>query len=512
MRPLTQTLHFSESLILLVAGYFFWYPSSFPATTSASGIEQGEWLWLVGVIIFLAVFWLILRGAIQVPSLWDAPGLILIPLAYLFLLWQVFSSGGIATQVDRADYIPLLALLIPVMLLRLATAGRLWTRTPLDGFLLAFIVLCLLNVEYAPYPSRGWQMIARPLLGMALLVHLVESTRMSGKPVAGLWVMVALSFLVGWMALGSTQWTSKSADFQRLIDVLPHTAFFFAPGGFNPNEIAGALTWLVPLMGGLMFYIPNRYFAKPGPPEQANTTPMLILWRGLTGGVFLLLLLALMLGQSRAAIIGVLVALVGIALLIVPVGRFRLRYWALAGIALLLVIQASVTFTVFSGTDGADNAGGNSVGLSPRDERTTAHRLAIWNSALDMVLDHPLTGVGMNRFRLGAVRADYPIEKYPQLFAPHAHNEFIQVATDLGVPGLLVYTGWTTMAACMLWVCWRDGDKQARVVTTAVGGGLLAHTIYGMGDAIPLWDRFSFIYWLMLGLAAAQYYHIQSKA
>jgi O-antigen ligase len=151
------------------------------------------------------------------------------------------------------------------------------------------------------------------------------------------------------------------------------------------------------------------------------------------------------------------------------------------------------------------------VGVSARDERTTAHRFAIWDSALEIVLDHPLTGVGMNRFRYGPVRDDYPIEKYPQLFAPHAHNEFVQVATDLGLPGLLVYTGWTIVAAAMLWVCWRDGDQQARVVTVAIGGGLLAHTIYGMGDAIPLWDRFCFIYWLMLGLVAAQYYHVRGK-
>jgi len=29
--------------------------------------------------------------------------------------------------------------------------------------------------------------------------------------------------------------------------------------------------------------------------------------------------------------------------------------------------------------------------------------------------------------------------------------------------------------------------------------------IYGLGDAIPLWDRFAFGLWWMLGMAAALY-------
>jgi hypothetical protein len=57
----------------------------------------------------------------------------------------------------------------------------------------------------------------------------------------------------------------------------------------------------------------------------------------------------------------------------------------------------------------------------------------------------------------------------------------------------------------MLMACWRRGDRRARVAAVAVGGGLLAHLIYGITDAIPLWDRFSFVYWIMLGLAGGQY-------
>ena len=43
-------------------------------------------------------------------------------------------------------------------------------------------------------------------------------------------------------------------------------------------------------------------------------------------------------------------------------------------------------------------------------------------------------------------------------------------------------------------------------------GGLLAHAVYGMADAITLWDRFAFVFWIMLGLLAAQYWLVQANA
>ena len=57
----------------------------------------------------------------------------------------------------------------------------------------------------------------------------------------------------------------------------------------------------------------------------------------------------------------------------------------------------------------------------------------------------------------------------------------------------------------MLVQSWRKGDSQARILAVAVAGGLLAHAVYGLGDAITLWDRLAFIFWWLLGLAGAQY-------
>jgi putative inorganic carbon (hco3(-)) transporter len=418
----TRLQFWAEAVVLLAAVYFFWYPSRFPA-----------------------------------PSL---PG----------------SS-------DRADYVWLLGVFLVLVGTRFLVHGRLWTRTPLDLWLAAFIVLGLVNVIAAPYPSRGPLMLARPLLGMALVMYLVEVARQTGRIDYGLGAAVALALIVGMLALGGTQWVPKTDYFQVITSRLPQIRGSFLPGGFNPNEIAGALAWLTPLMIGLAFYPWRRWQA---------------MCQGLCAGLGVILLIALFLGQSRFAIAGVLLAVAGFALLCVPVRPWR--YVLLSGVILLTIAQAALIFSPLPGEDANDD----SLALSGRDERTISQRAVIWNSAFAMIRDHPLTGVGMDRFRYSQAQRDYPIVGISAP-PPHAHNMFIQIATDLGLPGLVVLVGWKVAAGYMLWTCWHNGNQQSRVAAVAIGSGLLAHVVYGLGDAIPLWDRFSFVYWFMLGLAAAHY-------
>jgi putative inorganic carbon (hco3(-)) transporter len=413
-------LRIIEPLILLLAIYFFWYPSRFPA-----------------------------------PSLPDG--------------------------IDRADYVWLLALLLPVMAARWALQGRLWTTTPLDGWLLAFVALGIINVYTAPYESRGLLMLARPLLGMALLLYLVELARTTGSLDLPLAAGLVLALLVGLLALGGTQWPGKAEAFDFITEQLPRVRPFFAPGGFNPNEIAGALAWLAPLAAGLAVYPWRRW--RRG-------------FQALAGITALLLVTMLMLGQSRSAIIGVLAALLVVILLAFPAKRER--YVVLGVVIALMILQVSILLGMF-----ANRQAGVSPVSSPN--LTTLHqRFAIWESAQAMIANHPLTGVGMDRFRYGPVTAAYPIRGIERTM-PHAHNEFFQIATDLGLPGLVIFSAWNLTTAYMLMACWRRGDRRARVAAVAVGGGLLAHLIYGITDAIPLWDRFSFVYWVMLGLAGGQY-------
>ncbi len=88
-------------------------------------------------------------------------------------------------------------------------------------------------------------------------------------------------------------------------------------------------------------------------------------------------------------------------------------------------------------------------------------RFLMWKVSWRMFLAHPLWGIGFGRFgmKYGYFQADYFVQHPQNLYEKwlsgnvnHAHNEYLEILTELGIPGLLlflslVYLLWTTKAA-----------------------------------------------------------------
>jgi putative inorganic carbon (HCO3(-)) transporter len=84
----------------------------------------------------------------------------------------------------------------------------------------------------------------------------------------------------------------------------------------------------------------------------------------------------------------------------------------------------------------------------------------------------------------------------------HAHNIALQVALDLGLPGLISYLALLGGALASAWRAYRAAqDRVTRAVALGSGTGLIAHLIWCMADALPLGTRSGFLWWIMLGLA-----------
>jgi len=376
---------------------------------------------------------------------------------------------------QRDAWMPLLVGIPLTMVARFILYQRLWTRFPLDTLFLIFIVLALLNMRIAPY-TRGLIMLGRPLLGMALCLYFVDYARVHGKIDAPLIGTVLMGLLVAFLALTGSQWNSKSDQLLPILNLLPRfTQFPAAEGGFNANEIAGALAWLTSLLAGLAAW--NKR------------------WRWVFAGAFVLLFAALFFGQSRFALGGTLLALALMTPLIIK--RWRWRGLAWAGLVTVAVLEIMIMRNVFSPAKLTQQI--------ERDEDSLSARFDIWQSALDIIHDYPLTGVGLNMFRDGRVRDVYPVPTFKQPILPHTHDELLQLGTDMGIPGLVLFAAFYGIAAWMLWRGYRSGNRSVQIVAVAVGGGLLAHAFFGVGDAVTLWDRFAFLFWWLLALASTQY-------
>lgn len=373
----------------------------------------------------------------------------------------------------------------------------------------ALLLLCLVNIPFSPFESRGIILIFRPLYGVTLVLFASHYIYQYLHPVHLLHVTVVMGLSLGIIAITATNWQTiggKLGLFTEIVSKLPVIhSYPDASGLFNPNEIAGGITWLAPLVLGLLFIY-----------RRASTW----LWMGLAGAATLLLYLALVLGLSLSGLTGalggsVLVIFAQLERRIEPqnngsVKQFRLlkHLWlkvTAASIAVIIVVQALIlihppwiTQTLMAI-------------IQRTDSQSLLHREVIWTSARQAVLDYPMTGIGMAVYRSPAAWQAYPTPGFNRQDAVHAHNELLHIGTDLGVPGMIVLTAIYSTAGYMLWYSYRYGSLEIQGYATAVSAGMVAHMIYGLADAIPLWDRFAFLFWWMLALSAALYIHTRQQ-
>ncbi|MBL8130581.1 MAG: O-antigen ligase family protein [Anaerolineae bacterium] len=378
-------------------------------------------------------------------------------------------------------------LFLPILCLRFALTRRLLTRTPLDVLLLAFLILCILNSYTAPY-TWGFYVVSRAAMGVGIVWVVGDWGRPPRADRGFVIGWLAFGILIGVVSLFTAQYTIKSIELQPILDLLPRLRDLpLVQGGFNVNEISGAMTLLV---------VPAAAFAL----TQQIDLPRR--WRLLAWAALVTLSLALLLAQSRFAIFGVLAACGMVIFGVLLPGRRR-RF----ALAILLILTA-VEVILAGNWIIPENASESAL---LRDENSQISRLNIWGSALAILRDHPLTGVGINQFRARPVRDQYPVPGYEQQVLPHAHNILLQTGSDLGLPGMLVYVGWNAALALMLWRTWKRGGGWARTGAVGAAAGLLAHFAFDSGDAITLFDRFIFSYWLLVGFAAALYIGVREE-
>jgi putative inorganic carbon (HCO3(-)) transporter len=136
-------------------------------------------------------------------------------------------------------------------------------------------------------------------------------------------------------------------------------------------------------------------------------------------------------------------------------------------------------------------------------------RIDVWSRAIFMIQDFPYTGVGMGLY--GDV-ADlmYPFYNYGQSIVTHAHNLFLQVAVDLGIPGVIAWLATFLIVVNLSLRVYYFGRRRNHGFGWAagIGAGLfcsqLALIIHGLTDAVT-WGivRPAPIVWGVWGLAIA---------
>jgi putative inorganic carbon (HCO3(-)) transporter len=111
----------------------------------------------------------------------------------------------------------------------------------------------------------------------------------------------------------------------------------------------------------------------------------------------------------------------------------------------------------------------------------------VWTRALYILEDFPLTGVGLGAFTR-VTDLLYPLFRYPPGAIGHAHNLFLQVGVDVGLPGLAAWLAMYLLALAISWRAYRLGSVNGDWWMAGLGSGLFAGQIalgvHGLVDAV----------------------------
>jgi O-antigen ligase len=176
-----------------------------------------------------------------------------------------------------------------------------------------------------------------------------------------------------------------------------------------------------------------------------------------------------------------------LAVTLAVVALFRLRFSRRLKLGLAVVL-------VISGTGGfvwkySDYLRGGA--------KSAAARMDYWEAALKVTTAHPIRGTGPGTFG----KAYAPIKRPESEMAHLTHNDYLQQASDSGVPGFLLFAGF--IVGAMVWAgrrVWSGGSAVRFAVWAGLLGGALQAGVE-FGWYIP---AISWCYMVLLGWLVGQ--------
>lgn len=279
-----------------------------------------------------------------------------------------------------------------------------------DGALLLWIAYILVNGWFQHIPMSNRFLELQGLILLYILLRQIKPSRYGILLLAivfGATIQAIIGNLQLWGAMPS------------------HHALFKMTGSFfNPGSFAGFLVSVFPVILGVLILKKNLI-----PMVGANVNQA-VAW---IGGF--LILLALAASDSRAAYVAIASSSIMLLFKRYSVGQWLRKHTPVKRNLLLVSVLLLVSAVFF--------------GIIKINSDSTNGRILIWKVASGMVADHPLAGVGLDRFK------SYYMDKQAEYFnakpnSPEAmlagdtnycFNEFLQHTVENGLIGFLMMLG-----------------------------------------------------------------------
>ena len=393
---------------------------------------------------------IVLGGSVQ--GIWGVAALQL--LAILIIGWSILAKGRekLSRSTKALLAIVGLAILLPLFQL-VPLPPSVWTALPgrksvAAGYALLSEPLPWLPISFAPYDTMETVQTLLPPVAVLAAMLVANGYRAS-------WIVIAI--LVGTLAavlLGALQ--VGSADPVTSPWYLYSVTNFGLAAGFfaNSNHMATLLLISIPMLFALVADL-NRKADN----SKAGSGVLLLM----VAGILVLLVGIFLNGSLAVLLLGLPVVMISAAILI-PEGM-RLR--GVAG-ALALVSIAGIL----------------AVYLTPMQDKIVASnatsfntRQTMWTNTLPAIKDHGLLGSGIGSY--SKVYPQYEDQSaVDTTYVNHAHNEYLEIATEAGVPGILLLLAFLIWWGSSTARIWRSAaaDRYA-VAATIASAAMLIHSL-----------------------------------
>jgi O-antigen ligase len=248
----------------------------------------------------------------------------------------------------------------------------------------------------------------------------------------------------------------------------------------NVNLYAGVLAILLPwCMGGM-----------------AGVAGFRGLWRWLAAATAMAASLMLVLVQSRGAWLAMAAAgavVAGVALVASERIGLSTRVRRLVAAMLVAATALAASVGVVATTDTPLGEWVRTTFVSRPHQRggpTDGGRTVIWRVATEMFADHPFTGVGAGNFTVRLheyIRDEFDFSALPSDNWIQPHNDFLWVAAEKGVPGLVAFVSIFMAAFLAIRGVIVAGTMQEARLAVVCLGSLVAYSVFSCVD-FPL-DR-----------------------
>ena len=369
------------------------------------------------------------------------------------------------------------AVLVVVVVVALARIGS--GRAPLAwmapmGWQLAWVAWAVISLTSAPDQTLATKQVGYLISGLLFVSVVVAVLRKVSDVRAMAILLVVIGALITLPAL------AQSGEFRSY---------------YGGSLVEGRLQGLFTEPNELGSFCSMAALVAAGAFLGARSTRQ----RQLAGVAFVVLASGLVLSLSRGAWVG---SIVGIVLLMVSLRQARR--------AIVLVSLPLITVAALIGTFGSSSPQvqvvGQRIGALTDLDQPYDNRPEIWGEALRQIRDDPLTGQGPGNFRIGSQRyASASLTVY----SPHAHNLYLNVAAEVGLPAVTFLIGLVVTLAVigrrLVRLGEEDLDIDDRSLVAGISAALASVAVQGLFNSFQGNALLDTTTWGLVGMLLVAY-------